>query len=93
MTINVIPFDRPTIVAGFSVFHHFVYWLRHVRTSSKITTELLASHGLFPYEGGFPDSMISSRQLNSSICDWNHETSTIFLRYKFLCIESLSMDF
>ena len=46
MTINVIPFDRPKIVTDFSVIRNFVYWLRLVRTSSKVLTELFTSFRL-----------------------------------------------
>ena len=48
---------------------------------------VFVSHGLIPYQGGFSDPMISSRQFNCFICDWEHEVFTIFRRSECLCFE------
>ena len=49
MTTNVIPFDRPKIVTGFSDIRGFVSCLRFVRTSTKVCTELFAIFRLVPH--------------------------------------------
>ena len=74
-SMNVIPFHRPKNIAGFSVLHHLVCWLTSVRTSSLITAEHFASYGLVAHQGGFPDPMISSRQVYCSIGNVHHFSS------------------
>ena len=92
MTINVLPFDRPNIVTGFSVIHSFVCWLRPVRTSSKVCSEHVAAHKLVPHWSGFSDSTISSRQFYCALCDWEYDVFTT-RRCHFPRIDSSSMDF
>ena len=73
-TINVVFFDRPKIVAGFCAMFCFVYWLRLVRTSLKISTEFFVWNRLVPQKSRFWDSMISSRQCYCAICDREDKT-------------------
>ena len=99
-TINVVPFDRAKIVSGFSVNHHCLYQLREPSDSPRRSSlKLFASFFFFfsfswvPHWGGFSDTLISSRQFDCSICDWEFQCFTIFGRGHFLCIESSSIDF
>ena len=55
-----------------------------------ITTRLIRVDPEF--KSGFSENLISSDQLNCSICDWEEENFTIFRRNNLLCIESPSMD-
>ena len=58
-----------------------------------ISAEFFDFFGVIPYQGGFPENIVSSRQVNCSVCDRECEVLTIFRRKIFLCIESSSMDF
>ena len=88
MTINVIHFDRPKTVAGFTVIRHCVHWMRPVRFSSQIFFALFASFGLIPVLRCFFGQTISLFHLRLGIWSFHH-----FRRYNILCIEPSSMDF
>ena len=93
MTISEIPFDRPEISAGFCVISCFVYRLRLLKTSLKVSSEIFTWCKLVPHESEFSDSMLSSVQLDCTICDWEYEIITTLRRKYVLCIASSSMDF
>ena len=69
MTINVISFDQPKIVTGF---------LSSEISSIGLDVSEFPRYGLIPYFGGISDTLISSRQLDCCISDWEYEMFPFF---------------
>ena len=69
MTVNVISFDQPKIVTGFLSFEI---------SSIGLDVSEFPCYGLIPYLCGISDTLISSRQHDCCISDWEYEMFPFF---------------
>ena len=71
MTINEVTLNRPEVFPGFSVIFCFCR-LKPFRFALKFSTEIFTSLQVVP-TFGFSDSVVSSKQVCCSICDWEYK--------------------
>ena len=85
----------PKIICCFTGIRIWVFWWWRWRPFwfSKKIYVTFSSNWVFPYQGGCSQFLISSRKIDSSICDWKYEFSIFLKKYHFLCIESFQSRF
>ena len=87
VTITEVTLDRPKIATGFSVISCFCR-LRPLLVALKFSSEIFTPYRLFAPQGGFSDSMTSSKQSCCSICDWGKKRSPFSAECFFMAILS-----
>ena len=94
MTVYEVSWHGPKVIHRFTGIRKWVmrWWKRPFWFSKKINITLSLGWSM-PYQGGCSQFLISSKKIDSSICDWKNEFSIFFGKYYFLCIESFGVDF
>ena len=93
MAVCEISWHGPKIIYGFTGIRKWVLrlWKRPFWFSKKVNITLSLNWSI-PYQGGCSQVLISSKGLDSSICDWKNKFS-LFGKYHLFCIESFRVDF
>ena len=94
MAAYEVSWNGPKIINCFTGIRKRVvrWWKRPFWFSKKIKVTFYSNWTL-PYRGGCSQVLISSKEIDSSICDWKNKFSYFFGKYQFFRIESFRVDF